>query len=260
MRLLITICCTLLALNHAYAGNSSLFMAYISGNWAPLSGYLQIPAGGVPGSSSIARPRLSEIGINQSPFFETGAVFDSGILGIYGIYQYLRPTGNRILDQNITTHGINIIQGTSISTDNKFDLYRIGIFHSFGLFNFSIYPELEGTLLNFNYQISTPAVATSRGFNSLTFRVGLGASLQLTSFVGFMASAETSIPNVMNLQVQTAKAEVDFTVYQQLMFQLKLFGNVGYERIYFEDHQTLPNKIDVRAFPVVAVGIRTLIC
>src|SRR5438093_7783564 len=61
------------------------FHLTIDGIWlyGPVSGHLQTPSGGRPGTSSSDRPTLGEIGINSASIYDAEAMASFGDHGIY---------------------------------------------------------------------------------------------------------------------------------------------------------------------------------
>lgn len=231
---------------------------YGSSNAAQLNGFFQVPAGGRPGTSSSQQPSFGELGITQSTFYQLGFDYDSTLLGIYGQYQHLRPKAHDTLDQNVTTHGIYLPAGSSVASDNKFDLYRLGFDHKFYYLNndLDIYPEIELTGLHFAYNFTTPNVASTRSFHSMAERVGFGADYRLNSNVYFSGNVATSIPSLSNLQVQTANVDANVSVFKTKVVDTIVYAGVGYEKIHFTDKQALPNDISLIASPMAEVGLK----
>lgn len=243
------------SITSAYADSN--FTVYGSGNFAPLSGFIQVPAGGTPGTSSIEKPTFNQLGLTQTSFYQLGFEYDNDWLGFYGQYQHLRPAGHEYLNENITTHGIFLPKNTSVASDNKFDLYRVGINHRFFLSDkFVLAPELEITSLHFAYEFATPILHSSRAFHSMTERLGLEVEYYLSKSIYLSGNAATSIPKTSNLQVQTANADVNFKIAKNKDFETTVFTGVGYEKIHFEDKQTLPNNINLVASPMAELGIK----
>jgi len=162
------------------------------------------------------------------------------------------------LDQTIVTHGITLPAGTSVGSDNKFDLYRLGFDHKFYFFNndLDVYPEIELTGLHFSYRFYSPGIDSTRAFHSMTERLGVGSDYHLNRFVYLSGNVASSIPSLSNLQVQTAKVDVNWNVYKMRDVQTTLYTGVGYERIQFKDKQTFPNDIKLTAAPTAELGIK----
>src|SRR6266480_40101 len=57
----------------------------LEGMWlyGPVSGHMQTPSGGLPGTSSIGRPTLKEMGIKHANVFDGELIGESGPHGFY---------------------------------------------------------------------------------------------------------------------------------------------------------------------------------
>src|SRR5947208_3317467 len=62
--------------------------------YGQLDGYVQIPSGGEPGTTSSHRPKFGELGINNTGVYDFAAAFDWGRDGFYVGAQFMRPSGD----------------------------------------------------------------------------------------------------------------------------------------------------------------------
>ncbi len=226
--------------------------------YAPLSGFMQIPIGGGPGTSSIDRPKFNEIGINHSNLGNGAILFDWRGLGIYGMYQYNRPDGSKVLTQNLMSHGVFIPAGTNLNVSTEFDLYRAGVYYKFYLLNdrLIIYPMAEATVLDFSYRFSAPLIpANTRHFTQITGRLGVGGEYDFTKTLALVAHAVSSIPDATNLDVVTANADLKYTFFTSQYISTSIFGGIAYQYIDFKDSQRLPNHIKLNMGPIGEVGL-----
>lgn len=226
--------------------------------YTPLSGYTQIPIGGGPGTSSIDRPKLDEVGIDNSNLGNGAILIDWNGLGIYSMYQYNRPDGSKVLTQNLISHGVFIPAGTNLKVSTEFDLYRAGIYYKFYLLNdrLIMYPIIEATILDFVYRFSAPTIpANTRHFTQITGRVGVGGEYGFTQKIALLIHAVSSIPDVTHLDVVTANADLKYTFFTGKNIAASIFGGVGYQYIDFKDSQRLPNHIRLNMGPIGEVGL-----
>src|SRR6266566_929454 len=79
--------------------------------WGPVSGYLQTPSGGQPGTTSRHRPTLEELGI------DTASIFDGEIrpgVGDHELYvggQWIRMSEDATLDEDLISQGNTFAAG-----------------------------------------------------------------------------------------------------------------------------------------------------
>src|SRR5258705_5960687 len=76
-----------------------------SANFGPISGYLQTPAGGQPGTSSKHRPTLEELGIDEVWFYDTRLDLQWHSLRLYGGYQFFPLAGAAAPSQPLISRG-----------------------------------------------------------------------------------------------------------------------------------------------------------
>lgn len=250
--------CTTMA---SWLPQSSTFYGDVGYAFSPFDGYIQLPLGGMLYTSSPERPRFDELSIDHATLYEAGFSVDWPALGIYGTYQNDRPNGEGILPSTLVTYGHTIPAGTLTDTETSFDLYSLGVDHKFYFLDdrLAIYPEAEYTALDFNYNLSVPgapAMGVQRGFVPSTARLGLGAEYRVNKVMSLSVNGLSSIPGTTNLQVQTVEGDANFKVIDHPHISTSLFAGVGYERIDFEDHASMPNHIDMQMAPLVRVGIK----
>lgn len=230
-------------------------------NYASINnGYMQIPIGGTPGTSSIDRPTFGELGINNTTNYNFEIAADWRNWGLYGIYNYNHPSRSAVLAQSLTTHGVTIPAATAINTDTKFDLYRIGLKYTFNLLNdrWQIYPLVEAAILNFNYEIQSAPATTSRRFNQATPRLGVGGKYFFTPTFYWDFELASSI-GISNLSIQTGNTHLGYTIFANKSQNANLFTGITYTRINFQDSQTMPNHINYAAWPGAEIGLRVTI-
>lgn len=236
--------------------NNVSFYAY--DNIANVNGFIQIPSGGKPGTSSSQRPTFSELNLNKLTYAQFGFTSDWDLFGIYGEYQFIRPTTDSILNQTITTHSLTIPAGTRIQTDSKFDLYRLGINHKFYFMDdrLTLYPALELTGVDFSYQVKTPTQTTTRAFRRGTIRIGGGADYKVNQYLTLSANAATSIPGISGLQLQTANVDATINLFKVNQMQVALVTGLGFEHIEIKDNQELPNHARLNLSPIAHIGFK----
>jgi hypothetical protein len=225
--------------------------------YSPSTGSFQIPLGGTPGTSSISRPSQSEMGIDSASILNVGAAVHFSNFGVYGIYRNNRQSGNQVLTENLTTHGIFFPEGTMIVGGDKLDLYRLGA--NFPLHfaqQLSVYPIIEVTALDFSYNVSSNLNYTSRSFKQGTLRLGAGAQYQISPRLDFDIDFETSLGSFTHLNVQTGSTHLGYSFYQGDRFASIIFAGIAYTNIYFKDNQSLSNVIQIRQFPEVQIGLK----
>jgi hypothetical protein len=233
------------------------FEVSASGGAAHVSGFTQIPKGGTFNTSFIGRPTLEEVGVNHTPYYNVVAEAGFPYFGIYGGYEYIRPKGNGIVNPALISHGLFFPLGTFDSISAQFDLYKLGIDHHFYFADnrLTITPEIELTVLNFNDKFTTRLTGFSRHFSQVTPRVGIRLNYAITPKFSAGIMGATSL-SLMNLNVYTAKADLNYDLIQHEQSSIGVFAGVGYQQIDFKDHQQLPNHIRLSMAPIGEIGLK----
>lgn len=227
----------------------------ISGTWlyGPMNGFVQIPDGGRVGTSSPRRPTLSDLGIDHSNNYDFAINVNWHNFSLYGGYQYLRPNASTTLDDAVITHGVFIPKGADISTNLKFDYYRVGSKYNFYLLQNKLIlaPLLEFNVLNFGYDI--PDFITPRDFNQVTTRIGLYGAYYFKPQFFIDTTLASSIP-IFNLNLVTANIKLNYTFFNKAHVSPTLFIGGEYTYLDFEDSQSFPNHMQFTQ-PAVLAGL-----
>lgn len=233
------------------------FAAWV--NYANINySFIQIPAGGAPGSTSANRPTFDQLGIKNNTNYNIRIHANWDVWGVYSMYNYNRPKGHSVLSQNLLTHSLYLPAGTAVSANTRFDLYRLGLTYNLALSNkqWQIYPLAEGTLLAFNYNLQSSAATTQRGFNQATVRFGIGGKYHFTPKLVWDFEVASSIPRMLNLDVKTANTHLDYSIFQTQSQSTSIFAGIAYTRIDFTDRQTVPNHICLVEWPSSEIGLQ----
>jgi hypothetical protein len=144
----------------------SLDVSYLYGH---VSGYVQTPSGGEPGTTSSKRPRFSELGIDNASMADVAATGAWHNEELYLGAQIIRLSGDATLDEPLVSHGTNFPAGTSVSSDIQLDWYRFGYRHRFELLDdrsLTISPGVGAAVLDFSYRLDASGAGplTSRSY------------------------------------------------------------------------------------------------
>lgn len=241
-----------------YAPNDiKLFAIYET---SPITGFLQVPTGGAPISTSPFRPTLDELGLNHvgnnSPFFELGGLAQWQFVCGYASFQFNHTQQTNILKENLQTHYFFIGAGEVIKTQTWFDLSCIGINckYKINCLNLSLSPGVELSALDFHYQFIQPARVHGRNFYHVTGRASINLDFKINTFFNVNINAASTMPQATDLQIQTITADILITLTKKICCSKLLLG-VGYERINFEDKQEMPNHLLIEMAPMLRLGL-----
>ncbi len=200
---------------------------------ATVSGYVQTPKGGLPGSSDLQRPTFQELGIQGAPISDRLIKFHSGF---YMGYQQIRLKGDVILPQPLKTYRIPIPAKTPMESDIKFDWYRVGYVYAIHPKNsrWKLSPEIEVAMLDFDYRFKIPLISTGRAYHHVGVRIGFTFEYPINDTVTFSFHRSISLPWPKRLQITS----------QRMGFQIQSIA-MGHQetQIWFKDGQKLPNYL-----------------
>ena len=227
-----------------------------------INGFLQIPSGGGPGTTSNARPKLHEIGINHAPIGDPSVTLEWGDNQIYAGARFARLSGKDTLGSTLISHGTTFPGGSSVSANTQLDWYRGGYEYRLAYRNsegasVSFYPSIGFGLLNFDYKLTSPGgLNAARSFAKAAPQLGLKS--EWSPGTRFFLSGE--VLSSVAFSTLPLLFSTDATIGYQLWGHAdqggRAFLGVGYDMIHFEDDQRVPNHIKANIGPELVAGLR----
>ncbi len=223
--------------------------------YSDVNGFIQIPIGGRPGTTTLYKPNLSDIGINHDDLWNTQLDLMKNAWGAFLNYQNQEQTGHAVLSQTLLTHGVDFPVGTSVSSKIKFNLLTAGAYYNFTHQQLTVRPILAVTDLNFYYSLASQTKFAKRHFTHVTPRIGLGFIYQINPKFNVSLTGLSSIPDLVHTAVYSIEAKGDYTFYQTSHYSVNGFVGLAYQQIKFKDQQTVPNNIQLTNWPMVFIGL-----
>jgi hypothetical protein len=242
-----------------------------------LNGFLQVPAGGEPGTTSEKRPTFDEVGIHDANFNHLDLVYHWNPLFMYVGYEYLRPSGSGTLTQDLVTHGNFIPAGATMSVDTQLDFFKIGLGYDFLylLDQLRFSTALEEDFWRFDYQFSTTCpplgpfapgnahvnapfctpISDGRSFTQASPRIVTGVHYNVTRRLALGVDGAIPLP-IGNLRIKDYDFRVDYKWYDSYKMAVGPYFAVGYQQIDYHDTQTEPNHIQATLNPYYTIGIK----
>jgi len=242
------------------------FHASLDGSfrYGKIKGFLQIPSGGKPGTTSNKRPTLDELDIDTVAVGDTSVNLRYGDHGIYAGARFVRLSGDSVLTDDLISRDVTFPAGSSVDLDTRLDWYRFGYQHRFSFqyrkgdeSTLSFNPAIGAVLFDFDYELDgTGGRSVARAFTKGAPHVGLQTIWNPKGPFSLAADVLSSLP----FSTLPLILSVDLTGRYQLWGQANrgglLFLGLGYDRIDFEDSQTVPNHIEVDIGPLLIVGLK----
>lgn len=236
----------------------------LRGAQGPLDGFVQIPAGGNPGSTSNQRPELDEIGIHRSRATDFLLEHEGARTLFYASYRSSSETGRKTLEEDLTSNDADFAAGTQVASAFELNWYRLGIGRRYRLGSqarTSLIPLLEATLFDFAYTLKAVPQGNSdsagRGFSHGDFRFGLRAEQEFARGTKLFATALIPLPLGLSTQanITTFEAGAAWQLPRFKGIASTLSLGISFDRVRLEDDQEVPNRIEVDFGPAIFVGL-----
>lgn len=231
--------------------------------YGPVSGFIQTPAGGKPGTSSGHRPTFKEIDIDDSLNVDASARIVWREHGLYAGGNFIRLDGKTDLDKSLISQDAAFSAGDRVHSDVQLDWYRIGYEYRFLFRNekgavISISPGIGAALLNFDYSLKNEdGLSANRAYKIGTPQIGVKAEWIPQGRFSINAGVLSSIPEATDLFILSAQLTGLYQLWGRPERGGAAFLGVGYELIDFKDNQRLPNRVKADMGPMLLFGIRT---
>ncbi|HTO71375.1 MAG TPA: hypothetical protein VMR31_16050 [Myxococcota bacterium] len=227
-----------------------------SGFYGPIDGFVQVPLGGNPGTSSSRRPTLSELGISDAAFYEIQGRFRWDDFVAFAGYSGLDLDGSSTLDQPLVNHGVLFPAGDHVRSSFSFNVPNFGGGWRFELDDrrLTLMPKLDVALLDFSSSLDGTAAHSSRGYTVTAVRLGLEGAYQLGHGFTLELDGVASIPIPHWPQIASVTGRVSYALFPTAPVHSSVFLGLGGRWIDFKDSQALPNHIDLRSGPLATFG------
>lgn len=232
------------------------------------SGYLQTPAGGIPGTASVKRPTLGEIGLDGGHYRWLGAGVAFGRkaniptavpfrLRFHARYTTIGDDATSSIAEAFTIRGGVFAVGDSVRSRVSFDGLTLAVTAAFDLaprLSVEIGPEIGWTA--FDFTMTGERHRADRAYHVTTFGLVGGISREFGNGwrVGAKFAASPAIEGTGSRYM--AETRVGRVLSKNLCVAL----GASLEGFRYDDghKQDLPNRLDVtrRVVPTVAVRLR----
>ena len=215
----------------------------VKGGYAPITGYVQTPAGGEPGTSDIKRPTFSEVGVNNTTYFDVDLEYNKYKYRPYLGMRFLSIASTGIVEEDLTTRNQTAFAGEAFDFKTSFNIYRFGVKRDFAW----ISPKAEVALMDFKYEFKSPSVQAERSYAKAGYRLGAEKLFRFDQFeIVLEASASIPIPNTVDLYTVGIEAKYHLTSY------LNMGVEVQYFYLNYKDGQELPNHLRLEMRPALS--------
>jgi len=229
-----------------------------SGSYGPISGYMQTPLGGAPGSTSDKRPKFDELGIDTMTMVNLSLSAGLNSHYIYGSAHLVNLSGKNTLDEELIFHGKTYPAGTRVKSDVNLSWYDIGyqynIYFGEEQTNFRIAPTAAYTLWDFSTELESSNGRNSRSYIKGTPRLGFELEWFPLRRFSVFGKAIGSLPLNNTPHIYTVGLVGKYNLMDIRRFKISLFMGVEYDWIDYKDNQTVPNHIKANMGPLGLIG------
>jgi hypothetical protein len=227
--------------------------------YGPIRGFLQTPAGGLPGTTSHDRPTLKELGIDTAPMADASVTAGWGSHELYGGARIIELSGTDTLTQTLLTHSVTFPAGTAVSSNVQLNWYRMGYAHRW-LYRHDdtalrLEPAIEAVIFDFDYSISGGGQSTNRTYLKANVRLGLRAEWSPYSRFSLSGNAFESVPIPGQPMILTLQALGGYRLWGTADRGGTLSLGIGYDQLDQKDQQTVPNHIKAEIGPLLLAGL-----
>jgi hypothetical protein len=215
--------------------------------YAPISGYLQTPSGGKPGTSSIKRPTFGELDADDTNYTDFDFQYQKGKYIPYIGLRFMTVDSSGVLEKDLITRGQTLLKGESYDHETSFNIYRAGVKYDLEYLT----PKVEWALMDFSYELETPTVSVKRAYTKSSVRIGVEKVFKFDKLdLEFETAGSIPLSNTPQI----------FTVGTKLRYWFTDSLNVGVGVQYFyldyEDNQRLSNHLRLEMKPAVGISLQ----
>lgn len=227
-----------------------------SGFWGPINGYIQIPKGGNPGSTSSRRPTLHELGIDDAGFWDVTLRVRYGQFVAFGGYTGLELDSSGTLSQSLVSHDVSFAAGSPFTHATGLNTGYFGGGWRFDFYGgrLQLMPEIDVAIFDFSYQLDSPGARAARAFTDAAVRLGAEGSWAFGHGFAVELAGVGSLPIGQTPQLASVTGRLSYALFPSGPVRAKLFLGTGGRWIDFHDGQTVPNHIHVSSGPLVTGG------
>lgn len=236
----------LFSLNSSFASAEGFGISVKQG-YAPISGYLQTPAGGKPGTSDIRRPTFKELDIEDTTYTDIDLYYRSRKYTPYIGLRLMDIDSSGLLNKDLTTRSRLFLEGEYYDMETSFNIYRFGTKYDLKY----ISPKAEFTLMDFDYEIESAENKVERAYTKSTIRLGAEKAFSLDA-LDVVVEASGSIPISNMSEIYTVGAAVKYWLAEYINIGL----DVQYFYLDYEDDQDLPNHLRLEMQPAISFSLQ----
>ena len=235
--------------------------------YGSLRGNVQVPRGGLNGTSNAHRPTLNSIGINYASIGDLELAATVPNAGEFFIgAQLIQLDGSAFIGpKTLTTDGVTFPASSNVNSNVDLSWFRFGwrytipIWTDFrGIPEVTFAPYLDGVIWDYSYHLSAQRVRpASRAITAFGIQIGAIFAWRPNGGPLSIECALAGFPSVPNLpQISQESIYVRYHFYEWRRFDFTGLLGVSFEQQQYKDNQPLPNRVDVNFGPLLMAGLQ----
>lgn len=223
------------------------FDVVVREGYAPVSGYLQTPAGGNPGTTDKKRPTLKELGVDDVTYSDIDFHYQIDPYTPYAGIRLLSTDSSGFLEEDLTTQGQNFTKGEYFNHETSFNIYRFGVKRDFTYLK----AKIEMAFMEFDYEFETDGATAKRSYIKSTVRLGAEKSFKFDKFeIVVESSGSIPLSNTPDIYSVGAMAKYYFVT------NINIGMGVQYYYLNYEDNQSVPNHLRLEMQPALGLSLQ----
>ncbi|OHB62568.1 MAG: hypothetical protein A2168_01605 [Planctomycetes bacterium RBG_13_50_24] len=215
--------------------------------YAPISGYIQTPAGGNPGTSDIKRPTFNELDVDHADYTDIDLYYSKGNYTPYIGLRLMDVDSSGVLEKDLNTQGQTFLKGEFFDHETSFNIYRFGAKYDLTYLS----PKVELAMMDIDYQFESAGIQVEHSYTKSAVRLGAEKTFSIDALeILFEASGSVPLSNMPEI----------YTVGAVVKYWFADYVNIGLDVQYFyldyEDNQDLPNHLRLEMQPAVSVFLQ----
>lgn len=235
---------------------------------ADVRGFLQIPAGGVPGTSSLRRPTLGEIGADAGRALRLDLTIERALWSVRLAAQRNNLRGSAELQQLLRSQALSFAAAERVVSGTTLDLWGLDVGRELQWRSLVLRPAIGVSHFRLDYHLrvrsdsaarSTSENRARRNFSRTALAGSIELELPLGGGVSLAAKSLRTVrlsPNTHDFNAVEVAARWAPGALTGDRRELAIVLAIGRERFDYADEQPLPNQLRLRREPYVALGLR----
>jgi hypothetical protein len=204
---------------------------------------------------------LQELDIDRASVGDASLALDWFNHELYFGSRLVRLSGESVLSNALISQGKQFPTGASVKADVQLDWYRLGYRYRVSHVisegrSLDFCPSVGFALLDFGLELDGPgSLSVDRSYAKGCPQLGLKVQYELSSKVSLSGELLGSLPFSNMPRILSGQVLAKYKLLERGSFATTVSLGAGYDQIYYEDNQAVPNDIEVDMGPMMVAGM-----